>query len=182
MRWVLFLILAYALTVLQTTVGHLLAVRHGWASPDLLAAAAVFVCLHVRTATDAMLGAWILGMLADLTAGGGTSAVTAVGPMAVTYALAASLVFRIREMLFQERVTTWVLLTGLFCAIAHGLWVTGQVLLALRHVGWDDYGAMLLQALAIAGYTAILTPIVHLALRPLTRVLFPIPESSRSRR
>ncbi|MCK4277401.1 MAG: hypothetical protein KAX78_12855, partial [Phycisphaerae bacterium] len=73
MRWIPFVIFAYILILLQTTVAGLLVISPGAigpVGPDLMAILAVFVALNVRRAADAMIAGWILGLALDLTAGG----------------------------------------------------------------------------------------------------------------
>ena len=61
MRWIPFVILAYAIVLLQTTVGRVLVfstVSAGTIGPDLTALLAVFIAFHVRGWADAMLAGW----------------------------------------------------------------------------------------------------------------------------
>jgi len=162
MRWILFVILAWLLIVVQTSVGGVLGVDFfsiGVIVPDLLAPLAVFAALYVRSVTDAMLAACVLGFALDLTTAGAGAATTVVGPMAITYALAARGLFQVREAFFRQRVGTRMLLTALFCLVAHGLWVTIQSLLAYKFTTWGEYGRMVLQAAGISGYSALLAPL-----------------------
>jgi rod shape-determining protein MreD len=160
MRWIPFVILAYLVIVLQTSLGRLLTIQTplGLVGPDFAAVVAVFLALHARSSTEAMLAAWTLGFALDLTTGSVAGEVSAAGPMALTYALAAGLVFQIREAVFRERAVTQVMTVLLFCVLAHGLWITVQSL----RVGlgsWDVYGRMLLQSLGIGVYTGMLGPL-----------------------
>lgn len=176
MHWIALAILALGVTVLQTTVLYLVKVpvgSVGWARPDLLAVVAVFVCLTAQGTTNVMLAAWGLGMLADLTTGG---APTVVGPMSLAYVVAAAAVFHIREAFFRDRVSTRAILGGLFCLLAHGLWVTVQCLLGMRH-----YGSRMLLALLVSAYTAVAAPICFLGLVRIERWLV-VPSGRRSRR
>lgn len=185
MHWIAFAILSYAAVLLQTTAVHLLKVplgRVGLVTPDLLAMVALFVCLTARGVADAMLAAWVLGALVDLTsAGSGAGPVTVVGPMAFAYAVAAAAVFRIREAFFRERISTRVLLGAAFCFMAHGMWLTAQSLLMVRHMTWEVYGSMVLLAAAAAVYTGILTPICFFGLSKIERRLI-LTGGLRSRR
>jgi len=180
MRWVPFLILAYLVLLVQTTVGRLLSfdvTSVGTVGPDLLAILAVFAALHVRSEVDAMLAGLALGLAVDLTTAGGPGVVTRVGPMPIGYVLGALVVFRIREAFFRERALTQAFLAAVFCAVAHGFWVTAQSLLAMK---WDDYGEMLFQAGCLAAYTAALMPLAHLGLRRCTGLLI-VTTGGRSR-
>jgi rod shape-determining protein MreD len=167
MRWIPFLILAYLVVLLQTTLGRLLtftASGMGSIGPDLTALVAVFVALHARSWPDAMMAAWTLGLAVDLTAAGGVGASTVVGPMSLAYALTAGLLFRVREAFFRERAMTQALLALAFCLVAHFVWVSMQSLLAPGGVTASAFGHALLQVLALACYSALLTPLVHFLL------------------
>ena len=167
MRWIPFLILAYVVVLAQTTLGRVLVFTTqavGSIGPDLMALVAVFVAFYVRGWADAMLAGWVLGMTLDLSTAGGAGSVTALGPMSIAYALAAGLIYRIREAFFRERALTQTLLAWLFCLVTHGLWVTFQSLLALKEMTWGAYGRIVLQALALASYTALLMPMAHFGL------------------
>ena len=79
MRWAPFAILGYLVVLGQTTLADSVALSTrsiGVVGPDLMAICALFVALHVRGAVDAMLAAWVLGLAADLTTGGGPSGST----------------------------------------------------------------------------------------------------------
>jgi rod shape-determining protein MreD len=168
MRWIPLLILAYAVVLVETSVGWLLFIDSaslGAVGPDLAAMVAVFVAFYARGASDAMLAAWILGLAVDLTTGGGIGSPTVVGPMSIAYCLAAGLLWRAREAFFRERALTQAMLAFAFVALAHGIWATAQAVLAPGHVGLGDYGRTLLQVLAVAGYTAVLMPLAHWGLR-----------------
>ena len=185
MHWIAFAILSYAAAWLQTTAVHLLKFDLsyvGRVSPDLLVIVALFVCLYAHGLADAMIAAWVLGALVDLTtAGQGAGAVTVVGPMALAYAVAAAAIFKAREAFFRERITTRMLLGAVFCFIAHGIWVTVQSLLIVRHMSWGAYGGMLVQVVAAGVYTGVLTPICFLGLSRIERRLI-VTTGGRSRR
>ena len=172
MRWIPFVILAYLVVLMQTTLGRFLTFTTagiGSIGPDLIAMVAVFVAFYVRNWVDGMLAAWVLGLVVDLTTGGAAAAGTVIGPMPIAYALAAGLLFRVREALFRERALTQALLAGGFCLLTHGLWVTVQSLLAYDAMTWSAYGKTLLQAAALAAYTAALMPLAHFALGKVQR-------------
>jgi rod shape-determining protein MreD len=178
MRWIPFLILAYLVVLLQTTAGQFLTIKTagiGSIGPDLTALVAVFVAFYARNWVDAVLAAWALGLAIDLTAAGGPGAVTVVGPMSIAYCVATGLLFRVREAFFRERALTQALLAWAFCLLAHGLWVTAQSLLAAGEMTWRGYGQTLLQAAALACYTAVLMPMVHFALSKCQRWFLPAP-------
>ena len=184
MRWVPFAILTCLLIVVQTTVGRILTFNSsaiGTIGPDLLAIAAVFVALHVRAELDAVIAAWMLGLMLDLAAAGGTGSTTVVGPMPIAYALAAWTIFRIREAFFRERMSSRAFLSLLFCALSHGVWVTVQSLFAGGTATWAGYGSLLLQAAGLALYTAVLTPLGFWGLLRIRKwIFFASPGRTRS--
>ena len=167
MRWIFFIILTFAAVLIQISVGGLLRFRGfgvGSIGPDLLAMIAVFLAMYVRSGADAMLAAWVLGLAIDLTAAGGPGGETALGPMPLAYAAAAAAIYHMRGAFFRERILAQMFLAFSFCILAHGLWVTLQAVLAYRYVTWAAYGQVLLQALALSIYTAVLMPLGHMAL------------------
>ncbi len=120
-------------------------------------------------------------MAVDLTTAGGAGAATAVGPMAIGYALAVAAIYRVREAFFRERGLTQAFLAAMFCIVAHGLWVVVQCLLAYEVITWRDFGRLLLQAAALAAYTGALMPLVNVLLG-WTRPLLISTPAGRSRR
>jgi len=184
MRWVAVFILAYLALLAQTTLVRLVQIHGlgvGTVAPDLPAIVAVFLALHAGRAVDAMLAAWVLGLGLGLTASGGPGGGTVLGPMAVLYALTAGGLFRVREAFFRDRIHAQALLTLAFCLLVHGAWVTAQALRAFGYMTWPAYGEMLLQALGISVYTAVVAPLVHWALRRGQRVLMNV-SAGRGRR
>ena len=184
MRWIPFVILAYVLIVVQTTVGRLLMIESGAVGtigPDLLAPLVVFIALYARRPTDTMIAACILGFALDLTTAGGSGSGAVVGPMPIVYALCARALFEVREAFFRDRILTRAFLTLLFCLFAHTLWVTAQSLLAYRVTTWSEYGGMLVQAMVGAGYSAVLAPALIWAFEKGRRWIILVP-ASRSRR
>jgi len=184
MRWIPFVILAWLLVIVQSTLGRVLTFSGtpiGAVGPDLLAILAVFVVLQARSGLDAALASWILGLALDLTAAGGVSSPTVVGPMPIAYTLAAGLVYWLREAVFRERALIQAMLAGLFCLVAHGIWITAQSLRAAEQMTWSAYGQVLLQAVALAVYTALLTPLGYWALGHARGVFMTAP-AGRSRR
>jgi rod shape-determining protein MreD len=174
MRWIPFIVVCYVVILLQTSLGRILTLPSpvGLAGPDFAAILAVFVALRVRSAVDCMLSAWILGLLIDLTTGGGPGAATVVGPMPIAYALLAGLVFKVREAFFRDRAMTQVLVAFFFVLLTHGLWVTIQAL-RLGGDAWADYRRYLLQVLLVAIYSAVLTPLLQYLFGYLERVIMP---------
>lgn len=184
MRWVVLIIMAYVVVLLQATLGDVLtftASPIGAIGPDLAAIAAVFLVLHAPTLADAMLSGWMLGLAVDLSTAGAPGGATAIGPMALGYAFAAAVLFQMREAVFQDRKPTQMLLTLLFCLIAHGLWITLQSLLSFGEVSWSRYGRLWMQAAALAGYTALLAPLGYAAMRRMRRWFVATSPTRRSR-
>ena len=177
MRWLSLAILAYALLLLQTTVGSLLTFRAGAlgpVGPDLLALVATFVALNVRSGLDAMLAAWMLGLGLDLMTGAGPSVSSVTGPMPLAYALAGGLVYQVREAFFRERLVTQALLAAGFCLAAHAMWLVLQWLLCARAAG-VGLGRPLLAAVAVAAYTGALMPGASFVLKRMRRMLIVAP-------
>jgi len=185
MRWIFFVILAWLLVVVQTTLGRLLTYEGltiGTIGPDLVAPLAVFLSLCVRRSTDAAIAACLLGFLLDLTTGAANGSFAVVGPMAMGYALAGKMLFHVREAFFRQRLGTQVLLTLGFGLIAHGVWVSLQSLLAYGQTSWGEYGRMLLQAAAISGCSAVLAPLEFYLLNKAEGWLVPLPAGRARRR
>jgi len=177
MRWVFFAILVWVLVLIQTTIGKVLTFETraiGTVGPDLLAAVAVFIALYVRGSADVMIAACVLGFVLDIASAGGPGSAAVIGPMPIAYCLAARMLFEIREAFFRQSIPAQVFLSLLFCLTAHGLWVTGQSILAAGAMTWSEYGRMLCQAAAVSCYTAALTPLVFWLLAKLRRRLIPV--------
>ncbi len=165
MRWLPYLLLIAVTVLLQATLVGLVTIRTdtlGPVGPDLAALVVVFMALHLRSGTDAALTGWAAGTLLDLTTAGGLTGGTVIGPMGVGYVLGAVVVFRGREVLFQERAAPQIILAFLFTVVAHGVWALGQT--RFGTVG-DALGPWWLQSLAVALYTALLMPVAHWLLR-----------------
>ena len=173
MRWVYFLILAAGATILQTTLVQVLWVqtRLGWIGPELLSAVAVFVALNVRSSTDAALAGWVLGFALDLTLTG-----PGMGALPMLFAAGCWALNRIREAVFRDRAPTQMVLTFLFCATVYTLWTILDVWL-----GGGSLGARMLQALALAAYTGLLSPLAHGTMRRVDRLLLTAPSGRRGR-
>jgi rod shape-determining protein MreD len=178
-RWVPFLILVYMVLLVQTTVGRILTFQRtawGTVGPDLAAIVAVYLALHLRDGMDLAITAWTLGLAVDLTTAG-----PAVGPMALAYLAAGAVVLKLREAVFRERAAAQMLMAMVFCLLAHGLWVTVELLwLPPVNRSWAQYGWMLKQASVLAIYTAALMPLGHWVLGRAERFLI-APQSGRSR-
>jgi hypothetical protein len=184
MRWIFVIILAYVVLLLQTTVVGLITLNTetlGAIGPDLAAVAAVFLALHGRSVADVMIAAWVLGIALDLNVSGGFANSTVVGPMALGYCLGTAAVFHIRELLFRDWFVTQIVLTFLFCIVAHGTWILWQALSVQESLSWSLLGELALQGLLLSFYTALLAPVGHFVMRPLRGILIPS-HPSRGRR
>lgn len=159
MRWVQFLILLCVVLVAQTTLGGMITFNLGplgRAAPDLMAIMAVFVALRGPNVLSVMIAAWALGFAVGVTAVGGVGPPTVLGPMSFAYAMAAWLIFRMREAVFGDHVVTQGMLALLFCAVSHLVWVTAQTALS---GAWVYYRPLILQAIGVSVYTALLMPV-----------------------
>jgi len=185
MRWIPLAIVTYVLALGQTTLGGMVDIhvaKIGPVRPDVLAIVAVYVALHVHGMVDAMLAAWVLGLVVDLTTGAGTSDSTVVGPMALAYALAASGVYKVRGAVFRDKVVTQCTMTVVFCIVAHWLWITAQWILAFEGTTAGGYVLMLVQGVLVALYTAALAPVGHFGLRAMRRWIIVAPSGEFGRR
>ena len=185
MRWVPLAILTYVLALGQTTLGGMIEInltKIGPIRPDVLAIVAVYAALHVYSVVDAMLVAWMLGLVVDLSTGAGTADSTVVGPMALAYALAAGGVYKIRGAVFREKVVTQCAMTVVFCVLAHWLWITAQWTLAFEGTTTGGYVLMLVQAVLAGLYSALLAPVVHVGLHAFRRWIIIMPSGEFGRR
>jgi hypothetical protein len=161
MRWIPFAILAWVMIVLQTTVAQVLTTDRlaiGTVGPDLLASLAVFAALYAQRQTDALVAAWLLGTILDLATAGGPAGGSVVGPMAIGYVLGAKAVFSVRGAFFRDRLPTRALMGLMFCLVAHWFWVTAQSILSWGQTPWAEYWRMIVQAVLISAYSALLAP------------------------
>ncbi|MHC4295557.1 MAG: hypothetical protein ACYSTL_08225, partial [Planctomycetota bacterium] len=90
-------------------------------------------------------------------------------------------ILSLREAFFRERISTRILLTLLFCLLAHPLWVTLQSLLGIEFASWSQYGWMLLQAVSVSVYSAAIAPLIMWLLGKLQIWIFTGPPT-RTRR
>jgi len=158
MRWIVFAILLYVAIVLQTALVPHIHVLSVW--PDLPLLLAVHLML-AAPAPEAMLAAWIIGLLVDLNSGSYPNG-SNVGASALAYGLAALFVVRIRRHWFRDQASTYFLFT-MVCAFAihalvnlHVLWASGQF-----H-RWKEGLAL---ALGVMFYSAGISPYAHWILR-----------------
>jgi cell shape-determining protein MreD len=179
MRWILWIILAYLALTVQNVLGILVFIPTSWPGdirPDILAAAAVFVAFSAKNPLDVVIACWLLGLGLDLTSGQGV-----VGPMPLAYSAAAYVVFRMRDAFFRDRLSSQIILTGVFALLAHVTWITLQLVLALGAGHWESYGRMLIQACLLAVYSGLLAPVIFALLGRCSRWLI-TPAASRGSR
>lgn len=185
MRWVPLAILIYLVILLQTTVLRVLSVTIpslGPVCPDMMAITAVFLALRAGSGADAMLAAWLLGLMVDLTAPGGPGSGAVVGPMAVAYALAAGGLFKIRDAFFRDSAVTQGILVLVFCALTHSAWVTVQAVVNYHAVTALEYVRTLGQVGVSSAYSAVMAPLGHFLLHSGDRIILMMPASRRRRR
>jgi len=143
MRWLSFFILAYIAIGLQLGISH--AMEWHQAKPYFSLLAVVFIALNApRDAT--LLGAFILGILQDITSQG------TMGLFAFSYGCMAIFIFSVQSAVYRKHPLTQFVLT-----LIGGL-VTGTVLAVHDWLRGPGPGAAGLFYSAI--YTAILSPFV----------------------
>lgn len=181
MRWIVLLILAFLVLLVQTSLGRVLTISLdvGPIAPDWAAMTAVFIALRARQSLDALIAAWILGMGVDLASSGGLGSSTVVGPMAMAYCLGCGMVFRVREAFFREKALSQAVLCLGFVLIAHWTWLLIQAIRTGQ--SWGNWGDLFMQVLLVALYSAVLAPLAHFLLSLGERVLFVSPSGGRGR-
>jgi rod shape-determining protein MreD len=182
MRWIPFVILSYLAILLQGTLAGIVSITGlsiGSVRPDLAAILAVYVAMYARQPTDAMLAGWVLGLALDLTTGSAAGALAVIGPMPLAYAVAARVIYQLREAVFRDRPLPQMFLVLIFCLLSHALWVTLQWL-RVGQVGAAGLGAMYAQTVAVAAYTAVIAPAGCYGLRRIrTWMIAPLPGRGR---
>lgn len=163
MNWVGFAVLAYLVTVIQTSVAPFLAVHT--IRPDFMVIVAVFFGLYSRPA-DAMLGCWIIGLLIDLCSLSHPVRAN-VGLHALVLGLLGLFMVKTRGVTFREGMLSHLIYTFVVCFLL--------TLAARVHTTWDAPGSGVGGHVAVAFYTAIYTallaPYVHFGLRRLRGIL-----------
>lgn len=160
MRWLTFILLAAAALTLQSAIAPRVApfgIR-----PDWLLVVVVFFALHGR-APDAVAGAWVLGMCADL------MTVERAGLIALTYTLIAILVCSTREYLFRRRAGTQFFVTLAACVMVRLAWT---IYYRVLYDPADSLLATLATDVAMGSlYTAVWAPPLHRGLLHISRTL-----------
>lgn len=158
MRWIGFLILLYVATVFQTTIAPFIEI-HG-VRPDVLVIVAVYYGLMAQR-YDALIAAWCVGMMVDLTSLGFHS-YSNVGVCAIGYSIAIMMIVGLREYTFRDTPVAQVL----YCFGAK-VFISGFALLHMAVIVGDSVNIGSLSALALweAGFTAVIAPYVCWILR-----------------
>ena len=173
MRWISYFILAYVALGLQTGMGRAMQVKN--AGPNLVLLAVVFVGMNAPREA-ALLGAFVLGALQDLTSQG------TMGLYCLSYALVAMFVVTARQALYREHPLTHFSLTlsgGLITAAV--LAIHGWLRPPAAGMGDGPHAAAaavrpaVLPLFYTAIYSAILAPIVLGVLQRMKRVFGFVP-------
>lgn len=163
MNWLTFSVLAVLAVTCQTAVAGRLELLG--ARPDWLLVVVVFLALHAPT-RDAVIGAWLLGGLADL------MTLERLGFVSLSYGLAALIIVSLREYLFRNRRVTQVIVTLVACAAIRTAWMV------YRRWTYDSVPSLLHDAAAevvwVSVYTALWSVPLHGGLRH-TRGLLGLP-------
>ncbi len=140
MRWLSFSILAVVVLTFQSALAPRIEVFG--ARPDLILVVTVFFAMHARR-RDAVLTAWLLGMLADL------MTIERFGLLSLSYALIAMSVASVRDYLFRYNAFSQLVVTAAASLLIGVGWLFYRRLLF-------DPGAALVGDIVV---TLILTPI-----------------------
>lgn len=160
MRWLTFVIAAGLVLTLQVAGAPQLQIFG--CRPDLLLAFVVYVAMYAEP-RHAFIGAWGIGLLADL------MTVERLGFLAVSYALTSLLVVGSREYVFCQRNSTRFFLTALMALLIQTLWL---VYAHTRHgFGESLSAAWLATVLPAAVYTGLVAVPLHALLDGFSRLL-----------
>ena len=160
MRWLTFTILALITLTLQGSVAfrfEMLGLR-----PDWILAVVVLVALYARP-QDTVIGAWVLGLAADL------MTLERLGFMALTYALVAWLVVAVRPFLFGYRATTQFLVTVGAALLVQTVWGVYR-LCVYPDPAWSA-GSVWVEISLGALYTGLWAPLIGKLLLRCARLL-----------
>ena len=130
--------------------------------PDWILGVVVLVALYARP-QDAVVGAWFLGLAADL------MTLERLGFMALTYALVALLVVAVRPFLFRYRAATQLLLTVAAALLVQTAWGVYR-LCVYPDPAWTAGGAWIEIVLG-ALYTGLWAPLIGKPLLRCARLL-----------
>lgn len=158
MRWISFIILALGVIVLQTSLAPWIGVLR--AQPDWVFILVVHLALTAPK-TDALLGAWTLGWLADLNTD------LPLGLLALVYGLSALAIVEMRGLLFREHLVASLGVTFLTGLAGQGV-IAVYRLFTVSETGFFDASS---HALLTALYTALFAPYLLRGLRRLNPLL-----------
>ncbi len=158
MRWISFIILALGVIVLQTSLAPWIQVRG--ARPDWVFIIVVHLALTAPK-TDALLGAWTLGLFADLNTD------LPLGFLALVYGLSALTIVEMRGLLVREHLGASLGVTFV-TALAGQSVIAAYRLLTVSETGFFDAGG---HALLTALYTALFAPYLLRGLRRVNPLL-----------
>ena len=145
MRWLAFSILAYLVLGLQIGAGDYAQVGWSWAQPNFVLIAVIFVTLNAP-AEAALMGAFVLGAMQDLTAQ------QPFGLYALSYGMVALALTGATQAIYRDHPITH------FTSVLFGGCVTAVVLTFHNWIYHGGMGASTLFASAL--YSAILAPLI----------------------
>lgn len=147
MHWFGLVIVTIVVAAVQTSVGHLMAIKDAY--PSFLLVTAVYYGFR-WPAAEAGIAGWALGLAADLTSLG------PIGAHSLSFALVAMVASRLRNIVMTDHPLAQILVTGLLGWLAYSL--------IFAHGAWRDswsvwsFGLSLKRAGWVALYTAVLAP------------------------
>lgn len=160
MRWLTLVILGSLTVVVQTTVMPRFDV---WGiRPDLVLVLVVFFAMHARM-PDAAVGAWVLGMMADL------MSIERPGLMAMSYMLVSIMVAASREYFFRYRSLTQIIVTWGACFVVQAVWMGYRRFLYPDGSTW--WADLFTFVVPCAVYTGLFAPLLHKILLPMSKAL-----------
>jgi rod shape-determining protein MreD len=152
--------LAALLLTLQSVLAPRLSI--GGARPDWLLVGVVFLGLYARP-RDAVIGAWVLGLCADL------MTLERPGLISLSYLLAAAVAVAMRDYLFRYWAITQFALTLILGLAVQTLWLfVRRVSYSTIDPFWSDW---LFGVLLASAYTAAWAPILHALLLRMSGLL-----------
>lgn len=158
MRWLSFFILAVVVLTLQSAL--LPRIELFGARPDLILVVTVFFAMHAGR-RDAVLAAWLLGMLADL------MTIERFGLLSLSYALIAMTVTSARDFLFRYNAFSQLVVTAAASLLIGVGW------LFYRRLLFDPGGALVgdiaVTLILTPIYTGLAAPPIHGAMLVLRR-------------
>lgn len=160
MRAATYFVLAAVLLTLQSVLAPRISI--GTARPDWLLVGVVFLGLYARP-RDAVIGAWVLGLCADL------MTLERPGLISLSYMLAAAAAVWVRDYLFRYWTLTQFTLTLILALGVQTIWLFVR---RASHIVvgpfWTDW---LVGVLLTSIYTAAWAPILHALLLRMSGLL-----------